>query len=203
MTMTSNGKLFLWASGNRVQIKRFWLTETIRTIDGASQLNVVGTWSGSLVLGLSKSSGNTVNRIIIFGVPECVYIDIEISTVDDVLQGKRLPSPAKTCIFWRVNRATTTMKSCVCLHSLALHSMQMEFCENFLVCTCRHTINRTWTCRCTSTAHLKQLIYFYMVHIIPHFTILFVPTNDENDDGDGDMCAHLTLVPEYISRLNV
>lgn len=131
ITMTSNGKLFLWASGNRVRIKRFCLTETIRTIDGAPQLNVVGAWSGSTVLGLSKSSGNTVNRIIIFGVPECVYIDIEMSTVDDDIQGKRLPLPAKTCILACESANYSHENVCVCLHSPALHSMQMEFCAKF------------------------------------------------------------------------
>lgn len=116
-------------------------------------------------------------------------------------------------VFWRVNRATMNRNTIryVC-RAPSPHPMQMGFCRRILsfalvvvaleVRTV-HTQHGRGRARCMSTAHLKQLIYFYTVHIISHFTILFVSVNDAGDRRVGDMCAHLTLVPEYISRLNV
>lgn len=61
-------------------------------------LEVVRRFDGS---SYGKSSGNAVNRIIIFGVPECVYIDIEIphgiDDKDDV-DDARERLLAKTCM---------------------------------------------------------------------------------------------------------
>lgn len=157
------------------------------------------TWSGS---PNGKSSGNTVNGIIIFGVAQpdvlaCAFIDIEIPTVDDVR--KRLP--AKTCIL--ACESCNYSHGYVRLPSIAYSCPHSPFHANGILrefsrlhlsshgsrsSACSMDVHVLGARRFMSTAHLKQLIYFYMVHIISQFTILFVSVND---DSEGTMAMRL------------
>lgn len=139
MTMTSDAELFFLSGRRRPSLhpKRFW---------GAWRLLERSSMFYNRILCLkyfvgspnSKSSGNAVNRIIIiFGCCAwmCLYRyrNSERRTTTTITSQKH--------VFWRVNRATTLWIGIryVC-HTPAApspRSMQMAFCENSLVCTCR------------------------------------------------------------------